>query len=136
MAKIKTAINTAMTNKHDNTPEVTQTEQTSEANAPETTAPEVIDTEQTAPEVTTPISEIQDTDNAIEWLQESEDVFVARHGEYMLGARMVAETTWEWATAFNSESVNPRRSNNMASSLRLAKKFAEQAFELHRIKNS
>ena len=129
MAKIKTAIKTAMTNKHDNQPEVT---------SPEVNAPEVTATEQTH-EVNTPEpaaeTENQDVENT-EWVPAGETSFKSVRGNYFLFVEKQTENLCAWITTYKDESINPRRSNNMASSLRLAKKFAEQAFELHRIKNS
>ena len=127
MAKIKKAL--TLTNKYANPPEVTASNQNPEVSAPEVTA-----TEQT-PEVNTPEpaaeTENQDVENT-EWVSAGETSFESVRGDYKLVVEKQVENLWAWITTYKDESINPRRSNNMASSLRLAKKFAEQAFELHR----
>jgi len=95
---------------------VTETEQNPVVNAPETTGTE---------------TENQDVENT-EWVSAGETSFESVRGDYKLVVEKQVENLWAWITTYKDESINPRRSNNMASSLRLAKKFAEQAFELHR----
>ena len=114
---------------------LTTDEQVPEANAPELTANEQ-NPKTTALETTGTENENHDVENT-EWVSAGETLFKSERGDYFLSVEKLTENLWGWATFYKKkESINPRRSNNMASSLKLAKKFAEQSFELHRIKNS
>ena len=85
---------------------------------------------ETTPEVTTPVVENQDVENT-EWSSVGETSFESVRGDYKLVVEKQAENLWAWITIYKGESINPRRSNNVAISLRYAKKFAEQAFIIH-----
>ena len=77
-------------------------------------------------------NENYDVENT-EWVSAGETLFKSVRGDYFLFVEKQTENLWVWTTFYKKkQTINPRRSNNMASSLKHAKKFAEQAFELHR----